>query len=33
MKRQELEIFLIGESLLISDKPQELMRKLMQINQ
>ena len=25
--------FLIGESLLISDKPQELMRKLMQINQ
>ena len=33
MKKPELKIFLIGESLLKSDKPDELMKKLIQITQ
>ena len=33
MKRQELKIFLIGESLLKSDNPAELLKKFTQITQ
>ena len=33
MKKQELKIFLLEESLLKSDNPDELMKKLIQITQ